>query len=450
LGFESESGIPEFIRSDPTRLRQIITNLIGNALKFTRAGGVTVRLSPRLEPQSGLPCEISIAISDTGIGMDADQLERIFDPFAQADTSTTRKYGGTGLGLAISKRLAESLGGGLDVTSEPGCGSTFTVRVAAKTSTSDRLLTADEVDKLATGHHHAKWQKLDLRGTRVLVVDDAKTNRLLIRRLLTDSGAEVETLQNGQLAVERFLSADGSVCDHGIDVVLMDMQMPVLDGYQATRILCQAGVDTPIIAMTANSMVGDDAKCRQSGCCDYLSKPIDLDALLRRVSEWSGKQSDQTHVALNPTARPQSPVQTAGQVPSTDGGSSVASSVDCVPILSPGNNNDNDNESHLPDDWLRQFAIDFIAKVHDQMPLVKRALRQNDWREFGHKVHWIKGSGGTVGLHRLTHLADRCERAVEQNDTDRLFDSFDEIERHVESLVNECGAELPSQQTMLV
>ncbi|MCA9135224.1 MAG: response regulator [Planctomycetales bacterium] len=430
LRIDSDTDIPETITSDPTRLRQIVTNLIGNALKFTERGGITVRLTARTNPDSGLPDEIAVAVCDTGIGMSAEQLDRIFDPFSQADTSTTRKYGGTGLGLSISKRLAESLGGGLDVQSVPGVGSTFTVRIAADTRPGDRLLSPSEVIELASGHDHSQWKRVDLTGACVLIVDDAETNRDLISRLLTNSGAEVEAVADGQQVIDLLVDADGKPKNHDFDVILMDMQMPVLDGYSATRQLRDAGLETPIVAMTANSMVGDDNKCRQAGCCDYLSKPIDLDALLEMIRTWSDSPSDSPSDAARPATAQQA-------APSPE--PAVVIPVNPQPIAEVS------NRPKLPNDWLRQFAIDLVAKVHFQMPAIKNAFECRDYEEVARKIHWIKGSGGTVGLNQLTEMAKSCEQAAQQSDNERLTRQLDEIESYVNMLFDECGDELPKQ-----
>lgn len=452
LSMDSDSEIPECITSDPTRLRQITTNLIGNAIKFTDQGGVSVRLSTCRNPQTGLPDQVCVAIRDTGIGMDADQLSRIFDPFSQADTSTTRKYGGTGLGLSISKRLAESLGGGLDVASKPGAGSTFTVRIAADTKPGDRLLSAAEAIELATGQDHAQWKQIKLNGAHVLIVDDAETNRHLIARLLTNAGASVDCVADGQQAVDFFVNADGSIKDHKVDVILMDMQMPVLDGYSATEQLCAAGLGTPIVAMTANSMVGDDNKCRRAGCCDYLSKPIDLDALLEMVRHWAAlpgddkqsstnqldggeQRSDHAKTAHRDAAKPVSPIHSSTpssmpvQAPESVPEGSAAEPTPATP--------------RLPTDWLRQFAIDLVAKVHFQMPAIKNAFECSDYDEVARKIHWIKGSGGTVGLGQLTELAKSCEKAAKEYDTRELTKKLDEIEAYINLLADECGDEFP-------
>ena len=462
LRLQSASDIPETITSDPTRLRQIITNVIGNAIKFTATGGITVSLSTRCSSKSGLPDQFCIAIRDTGIGLETSQVAKIFDPFSQADTSTTRKYGGTGLGLPISKSLAESLGGGLDVESKPGDGSTFTVRIAADTKPGDRLLDRDEVLELAEGHHREQWERVDLAGARVLLVDDVETNRGLISRLLTDAGATVETCENGQEAVDYFVDASGRADNDRVDIVLMDMQMPVLDGYSATKRLCEAGLTTPVVAMTANSMVGDDQKCRQAGCSDYLSKPIDMDALLEMVRSWSKTCPDSGHPSEMPCdSSPES--NTVSNV-----GSTVTPKSAPVTKENPASKNETPpretspprkvkssttpktpeadtpgsaSKIRLPNNWMRKFAVEFVGKVDAKMPLIRRSLTNSDYDEVGRQLHWIKGSGGTVGLDELSAMAKTCEFAVRECDAESVAQILDDIDVHIQELSEESAFE---------
>jgi CheY-like chemotaxis protein/HPt (histidine-containing phosphotransfer) domain-containing protein len=258
----------------------------------------------------------------------------------------------------------------------------------------------------------------------VLVVDDAETNRDLISRLLTNAGAQVETVEDGQQAVDFFVNPDGTIKDRGIDIVLMDMQMPVLDGYSATEQLCLAGLQAPIVAMTANSMVGDDNKCRRAGCSDYLSKPIDLDALLEMVLTWSADSITSHQRSAAQAAPDESLMKVEPAVKRQDDASSI---------------------SRLPEDWLRQFAIDFVAKVHYQLPEIKQAFQSSDYAEVARKIHWMKGSGGTVGLSELTELAKSCEQAAQDADIQALTTGLDEIESYIGLLVDECGEELPEQ-----
>jgi PAS domain S-box-containing protein len=282
LHVEWKGPIPQTIQSDPLRLRQILINLIGNAIKFTEIG--TVRVTGRMvRPQGGRP-QMQFEVTDTGIGMSPEQVGRLFRPFTQGDSSTNRMFGGTGLGLVISKRLAEMLGGNITVSSAVGQGSTFTATIGVGPMEGVRmLLEPDEgirVGKRPT-ETTAGQPSTRLEG-RLLLVEDGRDNQRLISRLLTLAGAEVAMAENGQQAVDLVLAAAHE--NKPFDLILMDMQMPVMDGYRATRLLRDRGIDSPIIALTAHAMAGDRDKCLEAGCTDYLSKPIDRASLLKTVS----------------------------------------------------------------------------------------------------------------------------------------------------------------------
>src|SRR5205085_1283409 len=243
--------IPERIQTDPTRLRQILINLVGNAIKFTSSGEVTIRC--QLERSGDDPGGFLVFdVCDTGIGMRAEEIEQLFQPFAQADNSTTRRFGGTGLGLAISYRLAQALGGRIEVESEVGVGSRFRVYVATGPLENVRLLQqapGTEQEKRFESASSTANKSL-LEGRRILVAEDGSDNQYLISFYLRRAGAEVEVVENGRLAVERACSATDSATP--VDVILMDMQMPEMDGYTATAQLRKRGFDRPIIALTAH------------------------------------------------------------------------------------------------------------------------------------------------------------------------------------------------------
>ncbi|MCD0458247.1 hybrid sensor histidine kinase/response regulator [Roseiconus lacunae] len=416
----AESDIPEYVMSDPTRLRQILTNVLGNAIKFTNEGGIDVVIKFEDSPQPSL----SIAIEDSGIGMNEEQMSKVFNPFAQADTSTTRKYGGTGLGLSISKHLAEALGGGLTVASTPGVGSTFTLKIATPLVQGTRMIGRMEAIKLALGHAESRWETITVTGARVLVVDDAATNRDLIDRLLSNAGAKVMKLENGKEAFDYFVNDRHDIIEREVDVILMDMQMPLMDGYTATAKLREAGLTIPIVAMTANTMVGDDNKCREAGCCDYLSKPLDLDLVLEKVRHWA----NETISVLPPKHSSQSQA-TSSQILTEP----VAESAE-EPFV---DSSLEDGKPHLPDDWMRQFAIDLVTKVHGQLPAIWNSFRGDDLDAVATKIHWIKGSGGTVGLPKLTELAKCCEEAAHESDLETVSQKLDQIERYINLLVDE-------------
>ncbi len=252
--------LPETIESDPTRVRQILLNLVGNAIKFTERGSVTIQVSADFGAQV---CKI--AVLDTGIGISEEQQATLFQSFAQADSSISRKYGGTGLGLDISKRLAVMLGGDLSVESEVGRGSRFTCSIATgRIEPSLRAAITAPSERLA--------RTVPTLHGRVLVADDGIDNQRLIERILQIAGLEVEVVDNGAAAVEQVLAASAS---RPFDAVLMDVQMPVMDGLVATKTLREKGFHGPIIALTANVLPEDRARCAEAGCTGFSGKPID-------------------------------------------------------------------------------------------------------------------------------------------------------------------------------
>lgn len=299
--------IPALIRTDPIRMRQILMNLIGNAVKFTEEGAVHLSVLylpdgrvPREEHPShavssedfpgprnqGLPTlgpgKLLFKIEDTGIGMSSQQVSHLFEAFTQADASTTRKYGGTGLGLAICKSLTQLLGGEIWAESRKGQGSIFRFTINCDVGRSVPLVNpvASSADSGILMHDAPVISRLD--GVRVLVAEDTPGIRHLVSRILTIAGADVEVVENGQEAVTAVEQA--CVSGKGFDIVLMDVQMPVMNGLDATKRLRQAGRMVPVIALTAGAMAGDREKCMAVGCDGYVPKPIDRGELLRTIT----------------------------------------------------------------------------------------------------------------------------------------------------------------------
>ncbi len=259
--------VPETILSDPTRLRQILLNLVGNALKFTETGGV--RLVTRF-PAAPDDLRLQFEVIDTGIGMTPEQMDKSFIPFSQADSSTTRRFGGTGLGLAISKRLVEMLGGAISIESRLGQGSVLKVRLPVERSRKERVeLPAGEPAKT----HPLAPGAARRFNCRILLAEDGPDNQRLLAHVLGRAGADVTIAENGQIALDLALQerAQGTP----FDVILMDMQMPVLGGYEATRRLREQGYERPIVALTAHAMSADRQHCLDAGCDDYAAKPLD-------------------------------------------------------------------------------------------------------------------------------------------------------------------------------
>lgn len=270
--------LPQTIDTDDVRLRQVVTNLVGNAIKFTSEGEVKIA-ARMLDPiEEGNRPRLEVAISDSGIGMSEEQLGKIFKPFVQADSSVTRKFGGTGLGLAISKRIVESLGGEIVVTSQEGVGSTFTFSVLVGDVSDIPLIDFEQFQEdTKTERRESRKGVVKLAAGKILVVDDGQANRNLIRLILERAGCSVDQAENGQIGYEKAMAND-------YDVVFMDMQMPVLDGYQATAKLRAEGYTGPVVALTANAMTGDKEKCAKAGCDGFLAKPVDIDALIQLVA----------------------------------------------------------------------------------------------------------------------------------------------------------------------
>ncbi len=392
LTYEAPDGLPEQVTTDPVRFRQLLTNLIGNAIKFTEQGSVRVvaRLSPR-----GRQTLLAVDVIDTGIGIPDDKLEKIFDPFVQADTSVTRRFGGTGLGLAICRRFAEALGGELTVRSEFGKGSVFTFTIDPGLLDGVRILSADQLVHGFRRTVVARTCRGQLPAVRVLVVDDGDSNRKLISLVLSRAGAVIQCARHGKEAVE-------AAARMSFDLVLMDMQMPVMDGWTATRILRERGLTMPIIALTADAMKGTEEKCRAAGCSGFLTKPIDMDRLVGALTE-----TLQEHGYEFPEAEP-------------SGGTVVEMSrVGRTAI-----------HSTLPTDDADFCAIiaEFESRLRQRLTAMRAAFEAGNRNELAFLTHWLKGSGGTAGFHEFTEPARELERLLKTAaDNDSIAEVLEEI-----------------------
>ncbi len=287
LDVSYETSVPETICTDPTRLRQILVNLTGNAIKFTEAGGVEIIV----RTVTGDHPLMEIDVVDTGIGIAPELQERLFQPFSQADTSTTRNFCGTGLGLTISRRMASLLGGDVCVVeSTAGVGSRFRLNIETGPLDGTRMVAPNSVARLNQPVETDTTAKptAPLQGRRILLAEDGPDNQRLISFVLKKAGAEVTIVENGQLAVDAALQAVDT--DKSFHVVLMDMQMPVLDGYGATAKLREMDYTKPIIAVTANVMSSDREKCIRAGCDDYSTKPIDREKLISLVARYASRR----------------------------------------------------------------------------------------------------------------------------------------------------------------
>ena len=407
---EWPDGVPATIRTDPVRLRQLLINLAGNAIKFTDSG--SVRIVARVKPPLAKPL-IAFYVMDTGIGIFPDKLDKIFEPFVQADSSVTRRFGGTGLGLAISRRLAAALGGELTVQSEPGKGSIFTATIDPGPLEGVEILEsprADAVNVNASGKvPPMPQQKISLAPARILLVEDGSTNRKLISLVLRRAGAEVMTTDNGQTGVEIAVK-------NTFDLILMDMQMPILDGYSATQKLRKLGCTLPIIALTAHAMAGDEQKCLRAGCSGYLSKPVDSDRLIQTVAEHLKLAAAAAH-----PSQPSHPSPTAGNLP--------AGQKPPEPERSP-------LVSTLPTDDpdFREIAEEFVQRAHQQWDAMQRAWADRNLEEMAGLAHWLKGAGGTAGFDAFTEPASTPGTRTEGAKRDEIPAALDAIAGLVERI----------------
>jgi CheY-like chemotaxis protein len=298
--------LPETIQTDSNRLRQVIVNLVGNAVKFTENGSIRIVVSFLPQWRSGQSA-VSVEVTDTGIGIHQEALPRLFQPFMQAESSTTRKYGGSGLGLAISRQIITALGGELTAHSAFGKGSTFTLTIPTGDITGIKLLQSpgEVTCEDETGTRWTPAAAAVLWGVKILLAEDSIDNQKLLCAVLSNVGAEVEVVENGRLAIERVQTI-------AFDVVLMDMNMPEMDGYEATRRLRDGGYQGPILALTANAMAGDREQCLAAGCNAHLAKPIDRKQLIETVAQYTIAKTSQAEVPTTNQSRSMNPGQSDG------------------------------------------------------------------------------------------------------------------------------------------
>ncbi|WII72383.1 response regulator [Bdellovibrio sp. 22V] len=284
LRFGLDTEIPRTIISDPTRLRQILLNLIGNAIKFTQKGSVVINVAWHAKESAEARDKMEFRIIDTGVGVSAEHAHRLFQPFMQEDSSTTRKFGGTGLGLALSRQLARAMGGDISLLrSEQGKGSEFLIQVDAPALSDTSFVDNLSVAVKRKTKNFPKRGDERLKGMRILLVEDVVDNQALMVHFLNLAGATVEVANDGYEGVAKALAGK-------FDAVLMDIQMPKLDGYEATKRLRQQGYKTPIIALTAHALNEERDKSIEAGCDDHLSKPVEFNSLIEHLVKFSPKK----------------------------------------------------------------------------------------------------------------------------------------------------------------
>jgi PAS domain S-box-containing protein len=423
LHFHMPPSLPRVLLGDPLRLGQVLINLGNNAVKFTERGAIDFRV--RVQDLRDTEVELLFAVHDSGIGMSPEQCSRLFQAFSQADGSTTRKYGGTGLGLAISKRLVELMGGDIWVESTPGAGSIFQFSV--------RLGVVDEAGAQANpfalerpgGHAGSAATKADavlqarasLRGVRLLLVEDNEMNQELAMELLTGAGIAVTLAGHGAQALEILASGQR------FDGVLMDCQMPVMDGYTATRRLRQNPIwaDLPVIAMTANVMSGDLEKAMAAGMNAHVAKPLNVADMFLTIAQWVQPQTGglQSPPTVSGLAAPVAPAEVPElpNLPGIDGQRGLAFA---------------DQNSAL----YRRQLLSFLRNQQDFVVHFEAACTAQDWDSATRYAHTLKGTSGGIGAVALQQVSARLEQACAQGVREQpLQEACDAVAIHLDAVL---------------
>lgn len=373
--------IPRTIMSDPTRLKQILINLCGNAIKFTDTGSITIETSCQTTAQT-----MTFLIKDTGIGMTEEECSRIFKPFAQADASTTRKHGGTGLGLSISKQLSEKMGGKLECFSRKGKGSCFKVVVSTGDLDLNNMMT--KLEEAVNIFDNSDCTTKRLQGN-ILLAEDSPDNQELITMYTNRTGANLTIVNNGEEAVEA-----GMVSDY--DLILMDMQMPIMDGIEAITLLRASGYAKPIVTLTANVMAEDRQQCLDAGADGFLSKPIDLKKFYATLNKYLEEENGDYKNSV------------------TD---------------------------NLHDDPVYQELVNkFVVNLPSMFKEMEEAFEKSDWEALQSLSHKLKGVGGSFGFHDITDKAAIINHHC-------LAGKYTDMAKLVDDLAQSCSVVESSRKT---
>ena len=383
LGCELGPRVPVRLKGDPDRLRQVLLNLVGNAIKFTAAGKVLIRVEHDLGDAQ--PGALLFSVSDTGIGIPREKLDSIFEAFTQADPSTARTYGGTGLGLAISKHLVQLMRGRIWAENNPHGGTTFYFTAKFGVAPSTGLAALESRDQ-HTGDEPLAVSTGDLR---ILVADDSEENRFLVAEYLKELGCILEYAENGHTAVEKF-------CSGAYDLVLLDLQMPVLDGYEAARRIRKWEEEqkhslTPIVALTASALETELQKARDAGCTACLRKPVRLITLLEAVQKYA--------VRPRPHAAPE-----------------------LEKIL-----------LHA-DPRLRAAIPEYLSRRREDVRRIHAALERSDYDTIRDLAHKMSGTGGGYGFPRITEIGSAMEAAAKQQNAGAIRSQIEELSRYLEHI----------------
>ena len=396
--------IPKQIVTDSTRVRQIVLNFVSNAIKFSDRGrlvSITLFCEEEDDPKKA---RLGFEVEDEGIGMSAEQIERLFQPFLQLDTSPTRRFAGTGLGLSICKRLAEALGGEIRVTSVEHVGSRFTILIPIVAPSGGLSWTkAEEINTQRSAEPPSSAPMRKKLSGRILIAEDSPDLSKLLHYQLTGVGFHVETVTNGRDAITKAMNGR-------FDMVLMDMQMPILDGYKATRELRDLGYTGPILALTAHAMREDRDRCLQAGCTDYQAKPVDLPTLLETLDRFI-------------------PQRTNGQVGAGPKETSSPVENELALVTAPMN-----------DPEFVELIREYVAELTPKLSEIQTAKEKGDLNAVAELAHKIRGSGGMYGFKDLSTQAGRLEDAIRR---DPSATKIEEAYEALGNLVREVTREFP-------
>ncbi len=408
LSHRPSPDLPEWVIGDPMRIRQILVNLLSNAIKFSRHGTVDMTIL-RAED------EIWFAIRDEGIGMTDEEISRLFRPFEQADSSTTRKYGGTGLGLSISMNLASLMGGTIQVVSTPWRGSTFTLQLPLK---------AASMPLAGEAEHETQFSLAGkLAGFHILAAEDIEANRLILADMLDEAGATYVFAENGRAALEQVVAEPDA-----FDVVLMDVQMPEMDGNEATRRIHEIVPALPVIGLTAHGMSQDRATSLAAGMKDHVTKPIDPKALITATLCWATPG----RMLAKPTRPIIQPTETATgtvQAPTPSGGE-----VDWALL---------DKRFKGKRSFIQTIVRSTLAGHADAPEQLRQLVASRDYAALAFLAHSLKGIFGNLAATPSQELAAKVEQAAKQNE-ERSFQLAGELADHIPTLYAELESYISS------
>ncbi|MGD9826019.1 ATP-binding protein [Desulfobacter sp.] len=413
-----------FVNADPLRIRQVLLNLLSNALKFTSKGTIRVRVQT-LEEKNAFT-KVGFAVKDTGIGMEKDVCDRLFKPFTQADESTTREFGGTGLGLAISKQLVELMGGRISCESRSGIGSEFMFQLELEKVSQESVAPvkfSSETDSIMPNpvvyDRRSEIEVLPEKAPLVLVVEDNTINQEVSSGILKNLGCRVDLAPNGEKAL-------AAVKDKSYDIIFMDCQMPVMDGYDTTRriramgSISRSGGELPVIALTAHALAGDRVKCIKAGMDDHLAKPFSkfqmATVLSRWLPEWQDSVIDQPAVQEDHT----------DAEPNEDGICTAA--LDVIRGMQPPG----------ADDILTKIIKIFLRDAAERTQKISLAMVDGDMKSIRDHAHYMKSSSGNLGAVHLSSLYKKLEENTRKTDNlERLSQIITEIGSALDQAVSQ-------------